>query len=72
VEHPTGSQSPLVGESSRTAEERARSSGATNQHTTEQQHEEPTPTVEAPSAASGGIMGVVVVDKSGTVAEPPN
>jgi hypothetical protein len=72
VEHPTGSQSPLVGESSRTVEERVGSSGTTNQHTIEQQHEEPAPTAEAPSAASSGIIGVVVVDKSGTVAEPPN
>jgi hypothetical protein len=66
VEHPTGSQPPLVGESSRAVEERAGSSGTANQHTIEQQHEETTPTAEDPSAASGGIMGVVVVDRSGT------
>jgi hypothetical protein len=35
VEHPTGNQPPSVGESSSTAEERAGSSGTTNQHTTE-------------------------------------
>jgi hypothetical protein len=36
MEHPTGSQLPLVGESSCTAEERARSNGIANQHTIEQ------------------------------------
>jgi hypothetical protein len=35
-------------------------------HTIEQQREEPAPTAEEPSAASGGIMGVVVVNKSST------
>jgi hypothetical protein len=35
VEHPTSSQPPSVVESSRATEDRARSSGTTNQHTTE-------------------------------------
>jgi hypothetical protein len=66
VEHPTGSQLPSVGESSYTAEEHAGSSSTANQHTIEQQHEETAPIAEEPSAASGGIMGIVVVDRSGT------
>jgi hypothetical protein len=66
VEHPTGSQPPSVGESSRAIEECARSSGTTNQHTIEQQHEETAPTAKEPSATSGSTMGIVVVDRSGT------
>jgi hypothetical protein len=66
VKHPTSNQPLSVGESSHAAEERARPSRTANQHSPEQQHEEPTPTAEEPSAASGGTMGVVVVEKSST------
>jgi hypothetical protein len=52
VEHPTGNQPPSVGESSSATEERAGSSGAANQHTTEQQHDKPAPTAEEPNVAS--------------------
>jgi hypothetical protein len=57
MEHPTGSEPPTIGESSRAIEERARSSGVANQHTTEQQHKETAPAFEEPSAALGGVMG---------------
>jgi hypothetical protein len=50
VEHPTGNQLPSVRESSRTIEERARPSSTVDQHSLEQQHDEPTPTDEEPSA----------------------
>jgi hypothetical protein len=66
VEHPTGNQPPSVGESSRAAEERAESSDVANQHTPEQQHDKPAPTVEEPNTTLGGVRGVVVFKKSGT------
>jgi hypothetical protein len=67
VEHPAGSQQPIVGKSSRAVEERARCSDVTNQHATKEQHdEEIVPAAEEPTAASSGIMGFVLVDRSGT------
>jgi hypothetical protein len=66
VEHPTGSQPPSVGESSHAAEDHAESSGTANQHTTKKQREEPARIAEEPSAASGDVMGIVVVEKSST------
>jgi hypothetical protein len=66
VEQPSVTQPPSVRESSHAVEERAGSSGTANQHTTEQQREEPAPTIEEPNATSGVIMGIVVVEKSYT------
>jgi hypothetical protein len=55
-----------VGESSHAVEERARPSDITNQRAIEQQHdEETTPAAEEPTAASGGRMGLVLVDGGG-------
>jgi hypothetical protein len=66
VEHPIGNQPSLVGESSHAVEERAGLNRTAHQRSPEQQCEEPTPTAEEPSATSGGTMGVVVAEKSGT------
>jgi hypothetical protein len=67
VEHPTSSQPPSVGERAATLQRSMPGPAAPPTSTPQkQQHEEPTPTAEEPSATSGGIMGVVVVDKSGT------
>jgi hypothetical protein len=66
VEHPADNQASSAQDSSCATEERAGPSGIANQHSPEQQHEEPTPTAEESSAASGGTMDVVVVKESGT------
>jgi hypothetical protein len=65
VEHSVGNQLTSAGESSRTIEEHARPSGTTDQSNPMQQRAELMPTAEEPSAASGGTMGVVVVEESG-------
>jgi hypothetical protein len=67
VEHPAGSQQPIVGESNHAAEERAGFDDTTNQHTMEQQRDKETmPAVKEPTATSGGIMGLILVDRSST------
>jgi hypothetical protein len=52
----------MVGESSHAIEEHTGSSDVANQHATEQQHNKET----APAAASGNIMGFILVDGGGT------
>lgn len=65
MEWPTDSQGLTMGESSHAGEERAGSSGVAKQHATEQHDEGTVPATEEPSAASGGVMGFILVGESG-------
>lgn len=73
MEHPADSQKASVRESSHIAEERTRTSGTAEQHTSEQQGASSVPTMEEPAAAFGS-MGFMLVGGRGTdhaVADAP-
>jgi hypothetical protein len=60
VEHPAGDQELAVVESSRAAEERVEHAGNAEQHDTDQRSEGSMLNADAPDAASGGTIGVVL------------
>ena len=59
MEHPAGDQEPTAAESSRAAE-RTEHAGSAEQHGADQRNEGSVPNADAPDAASGGTVGVVL------------